>query len=216
MENSTKDKSRTLISSARGNTVANVPDGRLLTEAIGAQIRAYRKQLRVTIVDVARQARVSTGMLSKIERGVTSPSLNTLSAISSALNVPVTAFFRKFEEQRDCTFVRAGEGLVIERHGTRAGHEYRLLGHNINGRVMVEPYIVILSDKSEVFPIFQHQGVELIYVLEGEMVYRHADKTYPLRPGDALFFDADAAHGPEELIELPIKMLSVISKLRPE
>ncbi len=168
----------------------------------------------MTIIDVSRQAGISSGMLSKIERGKTSPSLGTLSAIARALNVPVTAFFRKYEEQRDCTFVPAGAGLVIERHGSRAGHEYRLLGHNIGSRVAVEPYLVVLSDKSEVFPIFQHAGVELVYVLEGQMVYRHANRTYPLGPGDSLFFDADAPHGPEELVALPVKMLSVISKPR--
>ena len=190
------------------------PDDQRLAEAIGSQVRNFRQQLRMTITDVSRQAGISSGMLSKIERGKTSPSLGTLSAIARALNVPVTAFFRKYEEQRDCSFVPAGAGLVIERHGSRAGHEYRLLGHNIGSRVAVEPYLVVLSDKSEVFPIFQHAGVELVYVLEGQMVYRHANRTYPLGPGDSLFFDADAPHGPEELIALPVKMLSVISKPR--
>ncbi len=188
------------------------PDDQRLAEAIGNQIRSFRQQLRMTITDVSRQAGISSGMLSKIERGKSSPSLGTLSAIARALNVPVTAFFRKYEEQRDCTFVPAGSGLIIERHGSRAGHEYRLLGHSIGNAVAMEPYIVELTDESEVFPIFQHAGVELIYVLEGRMVYRHANRTYPLGPGDSLFFDGDAPHGPEELIELPVKMLSVMSR----
>lgn len=189
---------------------------RRLAAAIGNQIRLYRRQLGMTISDVARHADLSTGMLSKIERGVTSPSLATISAIARALNVPVTAFFRSYDEQRDCTFVRAGEGLSIERHGTRAGHEYQLLGHNLSARVLVEPYLVVLNDESEVFPIFQHPGIELIYLLEGEMVYRHANRTYHMRPGDSLFFDADAPHGPESLIDIPIRMLSVISRQRVE
>ena len=68
-------------------------------------------------------------MLSKIENGVTSPSLTTLQRLSRALGVPVTAFFRRYEERRDAVFVSAGEGLAIERRGTRAGHQYQLLGH---------------------------------------------------------------------------------------
>jgi quercetin dioxygenase-like cupin family protein len=40
--------------------------------------------------------------------------------------------------------------------------------------------------------------------------YRHGNQTYVLQPGDSLFFDADAPHGPEELLELPIRLLSVI------
>lgn len=183
-----------------------------LADAIGAQIRVFRKQLNMTVADVAKQAKLSPGMLSKIERGVTSPSLNTLSAIANALNVPVTAFFRKYEEQRDCTYVQSGQGLEIERHGTRAGHVYRLLGHNIGGRVNAEPYLITLMDESEVFPLFQHQGIEFIYLLEGEVIYRHANQTYHLRQGDSLFFDSDAPHGPEELIKLPIRFIAVLCK----
>ena len=74
--------------------------------------------------------------------------------------------------------MRAGEGLVIERAGTRAGHEYRLLGHSIRSHLTVEPYLVTLTDASEVFPLFQHAGVEFIYILAGEVLYRHGRKTY--------------------------------------
>ena len=76
-------------------------DERRLAEAIGAQIREFRKQLDVTMAEVASLAGLSVGMLSKIERGVSSPSLSTLTGVVAALNVPVTAFFRKYEEQRD-------------------------------------------------------------------------------------------------------------------
>jgi len=187
-----------------------------LEAAIGRQVRAFRIQLNMTVVELAKQAGLSPGMLSKIENGNTSPSLGTLKALSRALNVPVTSFFRKYEEQRDCTFVRAGEGLVIERRGTRAGHQYRLLGHTIGKRVFVEPYLISLTEGSEVLPLFQHPAVEFIYMLEGEVVYRHANQTYRLRPGDSLFFDADAPHGPDELIALPIRFLCVIVTPRGE
>ena len=201
-----------MIPDSAPSTVNSLTDHGKLADAIGAQIREYRKQLKMTVADVAKQASLSSGMLSKIERGVTSPSLNTLDAIAHALNVPVTAFFRKYEEQRDCTYVQSGQGLEIERHGTRSGHVYRLLGHNIGGRINAEPYLVTLTDDSEVFPLFQHQGIEFIYLLEGEVVYRHANKTYHLRQGDSLFFDSDAPHGPEELISLPIRFIAVFCR----
>ena len=187
-----------------------------LEVAIGRQVRQFRQDLGMTVVELAKQAGLSPGMLSKIENGMTSPSLATLRGLSQALNVPVTAFFRKFEEQRDATYVRAGEGLLTERRGTRSGHRYHLLGHSMSGPVAVEPSLVTLTEESEVFPLFQHPGSEFIYVLEGEVLYRHADKTYRLGPGDSLFFDADAPHGPEELLSLPVRMLSVIAQPRSE
>jgi transcriptional regulator with XRE-family HTH domain len=186
---------------------------KVLEVAIGREVRAYRKKLGITVADLAAATSLSLGMLSKIENGITSPSLTTLQALGRALGVPVTAFFRRFEEERSAVFVKAGEGLEIERRGTRAGHQYNLLGHvesNTSG-VVVEPYLITLSEKSDVFPTFQHEGMEFLYMLEGEVVYRHANNLYRMLPGDSLFFDADAPHGPEELTKLPIRYLSIIS-----
>jgi uncharacterized cupin superfamily protein len=100
------------------------------------------------------------------------------------------------------------------RFRTRAGHQYQLLGHSIGKTIAVEPYLITLTEESDVFPIFQHSGLEFIYMLEGKVGYRHGDRTYILTPGDSLFFDADAPHGPEELRKLPIRFLSVISYSR--
>ncbi len=181
-----------------------------LEHAIGREVRSFRKTLGMTGTELARTADLSLGMLSKIENGQTSPSLSTLESLSVALNVPVTAFFRRYEEQRDATFVKAGHGLTIERRGTRAGHQYQLLGHSIGKAAVVEPYLITLTDDSDVFPLFQHAGQELIYIIKGKIGYRHGDKVYQMKVGDSLFFDADAPHGPEELIKVPIKFLSVI------
>lgn len=190
----------------------------LLEVAIGREVRAFRSKLGITVSDLAGAAGLSLGMLSKIENGLTSPSLTTLKQLSSALGVPVTAFFRRYEERRDAVFVKAGEGLVIERRGTRNGHQYELLGHTggRGGRVAVEPYMITLTAESDVFPLFQHSGIEFLYMLEGEVVYRHGTELYPMQPGDSLFFDADAPHGPEEMRKLPIRFLSIISYAREE
>jgi len=181
-----------------------------LESAIGYQVREFRNKLGMTVVELSKQAGVSPGMLSKIENAQTSPSLSTLQALARALNVPVTTLFRRFEEQRDATFVKSGNGLAIERRGTRAGHQYQLLGHSVNKSISVEPYLITLTEKSDVFPLFQHAGLEFLYILEGAVNYRHGNHLYKMEAGDSLFFDADSPHGPEELLELPMKFLSFI------
>jgi len=186
---------------------------KVLEVAIGREVRAYRRQRGITVAYLAELTGLSIGMLSKIENGNTSPSLTTLQALSHALSVPLTAFFRGFEEHREAVHTPAGTGVEIERAGTRAGHQYNLLGHigsNASG-VMVEPYLITLTQESDIFPTFQHGGIETIYMLEGELQYRHSDTLYPLKPGDTLFFDADAPHGPEVLEKLPARYLSIIS-----
>ncbi|MEZ5926583.1 MAG: XRE family transcriptional regulator [Hyphomicrobiaceae bacterium] len=185
-----------------------------LEQAIGRAVRKFREELDMTIIELAKSAGMSAGMLSKIENGATSPSLSSLQSLSRALHVPVTALFKGFEETRDATFVRAGTGLTIERRGTRAGHQYQLLGHTPGGPLIVEPYLITLTEQADVFPIFQHDGLEFIYMLEGEVDYRHGNRTYRLLPGDSLYFDSDAPHGPEVLRKLPIRFLSVITYIR--
>ena len=186
---------------------------RNLEAAIGREVRAFRRQQGLTVADLAQITGLSIGMLSKIENGITSPSLTTLQVLSHAFSVPVTAFFKSYEERREVQHVQAGDHIEVERRGTRAGHQYNLLGHigSNNSGVVVEPYLITLSTEADTFPTFQHEGLELLYMLEGEVTYRHGDKLFHLKPGDSLFFDADARHGPEVLNKLPAKYLSVIA-----
>ena len=185
-------------------------DAQNLEACIGAAVRALRQQGGLTALELSRRAGISPAMLSKIENGSTSPSLTTLQSLAKALDVPVTDLFRGFEETRDATFVKAGEGLPIERRGTRAGHQYQLLGHTIGRSISVEPYLITLTSASDTFPVFQHEGQEFIYMIEGRVGYRYANRVHMLEPGDSLFFDAEAPHGPQELAELPARYISVI------
>ncbi len=197
-------------------TGSNAPAGDLNLEiSIGRRMRLLRQRLQLTATDLANQAVLSPGMLSKIENGGTSPSLSTLRSLAQALNVPMISFFADFEARRDCSYVQAGQGLRIERRGTKAGHHYELLGHSLSGDIVVEPYLITLSEDASSYTQFQYDGMEFIYMLAGKVIYRHADKLYPLTQGDALFFDAGALHGPEELVETPMTYLSIIIYPRP-
>ncbi len=183
---------------------------RTLEQALGAQVRKLRRQAELTASDLSAAAGLSAGMLSKIESGQISPSLASLQALAQALNVPISQLFTAFEEQRDCSFVAAGQGVVIERRGTKVGHQYRLLGHALGGAVVMEPYLITLHEDAVPYTGFRHAGVEFIHMLTGEVVYRHADRSYHLRPGDSLMFDSAALHGPEQLLVKPMTYLSII------
>jgi transcriptional regulator with XRE-family HTH domain len=186
---------------------------RNLEAAIGREVRNFRRQQGMTVADLANVTGLSIGMLSKIENGNTSPSLTTLQVLSHAFSVPVTAFFRSYEERREAQHVggRACRDRTARHPGgapVQPSGPYRI---EQSSGVVVEPYIITLTTESDTFPAFQHEGLELLYMLEGEVDYRHGDQVYPLKPGDSLFFDADAPHGPETLVKLPARYLSVIA-----
>src|SRR5258708_8873833 len=183
---------------------------RSLELGIGAEVRRLRKALDLTVTELGIAAEISAGMLSKIENGAISPSLATLDALAKALNVPISRLFAETDERRDCSFVKAGGGVRIERRGTKSGHKYDLLGHSLAGEIGVEPYLINLAEDAVPYTQFRHAGVEIIYMLSGKVRYRHADRTYLMEPGDTLFFDAAARHGPEELVQAPMQYLSII------
>ncbi|MEL7114444.1 MAG: helix-turn-helix transcriptional regulator, partial [Pseudomonadota bacterium] len=91
-----------------------------LEVAIGREVRAFRHQHDMTVAELAARTGLSMGMLSKIENGNTSPSLTTLQILADALSVPLTSFFRRYEEAREAVHTKAGEAVRIERAGTRA------------------------------------------------------------------------------------------------
>ncbi|GAA0313255.1 hypothetical protein GCM10009087_24320 [Sphingomonas oligophenolica] len=155
-------------------------------------------------------------MLSKIENGGISPSLSTLQSISGVLQVPLSSLFASFEERQDCSYVPAGQGLTIDRRGTKVGHVYQLLGHVLRGDVAVEPYLITLRENAAAHTSFRHSGVEFIYMLKGQVHYRHGTEVYHLTSGDALLFDSSAPHGPESLTDEETSYLSVIIYPRSE
>jgi transcriptional regulator with XRE-family HTH domain len=180
-----------------------------LEVVIGRQVREYRTAAGLSVAEMAARVGISKAMLSKIENAQTSCSLTTLGRLATGLGVPVTALFRGVDADREAVFVPAGQGARIVRRGSRVGHLYELLGALRGPHKRMEAVLVTLTEQSEVFPLFQHPGTELLYMLEGEMIYGHGEASYTMRPGDALQLDGEGAHGPQELVELPIRFLSV-------
>lgn len=178
---------------------------------IGVTVRRQRSALGLTLGEIAARSGISRAMLSRLETGDVMPSLETLVALTGALGVGLSSIFEEVGAAAgSAQHVRRGEGLEVVRRGTRRGHTYHLLAADRGPRRAFEPFLVTLTDKSEVFPGFEHPGIEFIYLLEGSLTYRHGDGSYLLKPGDTLTFPGSTLHGPEKLIRLPIKMLSII------
>lgn len=83
-------------------------------EAIGQRLRLRRKVRNMSLQDVATRAEISIGLLSQIERGLTMPSVRSLSAICNALEMPVGWLFDQpgIDSARDSRF-------IVRRHQRR-------------------------------------------------------------------------------------------------
>jgi DNA-binding XRE family transcriptional regulator len=176
---------------------------------IAERVRSLRRQLGMSVSQLAAASHISKGMLSKIENGQVSASLATLVRLSAALDAPVTALFRGLDEEGDVLLVKAGQGMDISHRGSRAGSRYQLLGDMRGPHKRMEPVLVTLLERMEVFPLYQHPGTELLYMLSGTMDYSVGSGTYSLAAGDALQFDGEVPHGPCALVTLPVQFLSI-------
>lgn len=184
---------------------------RPLERHIGSVLRRSRLTQNLVIAEVAKLAGISSGMLSKLENGQSAASLDSLFSLSRALGVSLGTLFQGFPpEEGGAQLVKNGQGMEVVRRGTKRGHTYHLLAADRGPRRLFEPFLVTLTDKSEVFPRFQHPGVEFLHILDGRIEYRHGKHTYAMGPGDSLTFRGDVPHGPERLIRLPIRLLSII------
>lgn len=183
-----------------------------LDQLIGTAVKSHRVLAGLTLTELSARSGVSTAMISKIERGQVSASLNSLEALAQGIGVPLINFFAATVDRSDASFVAAGEGVTVRRMGSGYGHSYKLIGRAEAKHVSFESFSVTLEAPLDTRPLYQHQGVEFIHVTDGEMVYGCGDATYHMRPGDSLSFDSNAAHGPTELKTDKVSFVTVVAK----
>src|SRR3990170_2453463 len=90
--------------------------------AVGKRVKALREAMDFSLRDLAERSGVSAPMLSQVERGETSPTLQVASRIASGLELRLSQLLR-LDEEGTVSIVRAGDG----RRGGTAGHAYELL-----------------------------------------------------------------------------------------
>jgi len=183
-----------------------------LEQYLGLQIKRQRQAQELKLADVAKIADISQGMLSKIENAQVSTSLDTLSRLCDVLGLPLSKLFSEYDQQDgSALLVKADQGMEVVRRGTEKGHTYHLLNHTRGPKKSFEAYMVSMDDASEEFPTFSHPGTEFLHLLEGELIYRHGNQLYRMEAGDSLTFEGEIPHGPEELVQVPIRMLSIMN-----
>ena len=185
--------------------------GKALDRFLGHTIHYLRVQNGLTLAEVSEKAGISKGMLSKIENGLSSTSLETLELLANALGVTLARLFQGYNlPSSTVQFVKKGYGMEVVRKGTRSGHTYHLLAYDQGPQKLFEPFLISLEDPGEEFPSFEHPGTEFIHMLEGIMDYRVGDEVFTLEAGDSLTFRGEIPHKPEKQSQHPIRFLSMI------
>jgi transcriptional regulator with XRE-family HTH domain len=176
---------------------------------IGKRIKQYRIEKGMNLPHLAEMTKLTKGYLSKIENSPKAPPISTLIAIGKALNVSVSDILGETEETRTIALVRKGERPVVVKSGSSFGYAYQALAHTFHHKHM-EPWILTAPLNSTHKPLFEHQGEEMIFVLEGRVKFLHGDKKFILEEGDCIYFNAGIPHTGIAQGKKAAKMLIVI------
>lgn len=178
---------------------------------LGRVIRQRRQDLKLTLNELASVASISAAMLSRLETGQTSASLDVLIRIGGALGIELSELFRLAENRSGQAHqLKAGAQPEVVRTGTRHGHAYHLLSWQFGSRRVFEAFLIDMRDDSSAYARFQHPGQEFIYMLRGRMRYRSGEQVFLMEPGDSLTFLSDVVHGVEEMLDRHVQFLSVL------
>ncbi len=178
---------------------------------VGKVVKKKRQALGLTLSELSIGASLSPGMISRIENGQSSASLDVLERICASLGVSMASFMNEIDKpQGSAQLIKRKEQPEVIRTGTRYGHNYKLLSYQRGPQQPFEPFLIEMDRDSEEYPSFQHPGIEFIYMLEGKMKYKFGSELYLLEPGDAFTFSGEVEHGPGEISSDKVVFISII------
>lgn len=183
-------------------------------EEIRRTLAERRRELGISMSELARRVGVSPSMVSQMERGQTLPSVATLFALGAALGATVDMFFTEpstpeatrprsssspSTKQPTTAAAESREQLYVVRGGSRARieikggvHWERLTPTSLGNAEFLE---LNYEPHAESDPnLYRHPGIELVMVLEGRFdIYIGFDR-YELHPSDSITFPSSLPH----------------------
>ncbi|MES0825064.1 helix-turn-helix domain-containing protein [Ruegeria sp. SCP11] len=168
---------------------------------LGQSIRRRRKAMGLTLDQVAKLADLTTGFLSQVERGISSPSLTSLMAIAAALQTSIEQLLSVPEVFSEYV---PHDGRQTYSLGMR-GRFYEKLGPGFAG-ALFHPQIVH-RPPGHVSEKMCHDGEAFCYLLSGQLEYHLGDQVFIMSPGDVIHHDTMVRHysvvlGEIEAVEL--------------
>lgn len=177
---------------------------------VGSRVRVLREAMDLSLRDLAERSGVSAPMLSQVERGETSPTLQVAKRIAGGLGLRLSQLLR-LDEDGAVTVVRRTERR--KGPGPAGGHSYEILTPPLPGqraelsRHMLAPGAV--TGRPGDPPMHEPGSRETALVERGTVVLHCDGQQYELLDGDCVTFDADLNHhfenpGSEEAVLLAV------------
>jgi transcriptional regulator with XRE-family HTH domain len=165
--------------------------------SVGDKLRALRLKKKIGLVDLGKHTGLSPALLSKIENGKLFPTLPTLLRISMVYSVGLDHFFSTKETGPVLAVVRKKERRRFPDTpgASDVNYHFESLDFPAKERRLDSYYAEFHAVPPEKVRRHNHVGVELLYVVAGELEVLVGNEAVRLDKGDAIYFDSSVAHG---------------------
>ena len=169
--------------------------------SLGDAVRRSRKERGLSLQTVADGVGISTGLLSQIERGISSPSVRNLRAICEVIGIPFLSLFAEDDERisREARMIVRSDRRKTVDFGDRKMVKSFLTAHDDGALQVME--IVLEAGGSSGEESYAHEGEECGLVLSGRLELQVDDHRYQLSQGDAFHFESMRPHRFRNLAE---------------
>ncbi|MFX1760957.1 helix-turn-helix domain-containing protein [Rhodococcus sp. As11] len=157
---------------------------------MAALLRAHRRRAGLTLDALAEQTGLTKSYLSKVERGIRTPSIAVALKIAGALDADVSQLFSGNPDDTVVTIERRSQRARID--GTSGRAVYDPVATRMVGKAM-QPFVVHPTVHPDT-AYMEHPGEEFIYVTSGAVEVTLAEQVIQLDEGDSLYFDANTPH----------------------
>lgn len=181
------------------------------SEKFGARLASLRLLSGLSLEDVAASSGLTKSYLSKLERGLSQPSIATVLKLAKTFGISSGKLLGEVSEADEILVVRKDERLPFSRSEGRAGYAYEAIASQHADKSMtpfvMRPPLTVAEDMD----LVTHAGEELIFVISGEMEVVFADRKHTLHAGDSVYFAASIPHRSRSLGTVLAEALVVVS-----
>ncbi|MEO1473297.1 MAG: XRE family transcriptional regulator [Pseudomonadota bacterium] len=188
--------------------------------SLGSEMRQVRKARQLTLKSVARETGISLSHLSAIERGATNPSLDVVYKVAQALDIEAEWFFarRPGSGPMERAYVvrksnRRNLNTLYREDKDEIGLTDELLSSSIAGQLLMGVAEYEPHSERPGHTIYQHQGEQHGYVLEGQLELQITEERITLREGDSFSFPTEILHNAINRTDRPAKLIWAISPI---
>lgn len=164
-----------------------------IKKIVGKKLKEIRLKQDMTIQVLAEKSNVSSNMISRIERGLTIPSVEILMRLASVFDKSINFFVEDVSTSHEVVFTRPGK-----RDKTVYDDEHNMHTESFTSGLrdpqFMSFFCTVKKGGRSGHQKMYHPGDELIYVLDGHIKMTIVDDVYFLDSGDSLSFKSHLPH----------------------